>query len=508
MITIKHFCGEEFVIVQDHKFGKCFEQLCIIYPIFCTLLISSAYYIAFRHIRHPKRPPSEYAVLTLRIFLSLIFSVIAFYSLYHSLYQWYTDETSPSVSSDLIQSMIISCTWVVHTVYLVVLLRGITSKLEGPFNLNICLLLCFSEVILHLYLQHRDTGFSSLKSSELIIIVCEIIYVLTLLPYKCLKNEDRTEHRINVISEEEPLLNSIPCNYSAFREESDPEQLGTAEDANVFSWLLLTWVRPLMVKGYHNYLKTVDDLFDLPDSLQVHHLSEKLSKFPDYRNFTNIDIPDSSHIHLFKKLHKLFKFEFYSIGVLKIISDCLLFGGPILLNALVSNLEDTENKNWKFGYYYALGLLLTTFLGSLFSTHYNYLINKISLKIKAAIIIMIYQKTLFTSRIMLSSMTSGEILNFISTDTDRIVNFCQSFHQSWSLPVQVIIALILLYRLLGYCFLIGIAFIVIVIPINQQIAKKIANYSTFLMLAKDKRIKVYVFSLSFKFKNYQNNEQH
>ena len=355
------------------------------------------------------------------------------------------------------------------------------------------MLLCFSEITLHLYLQHRDEGFSSLKSSQLIILLCQLIYVLTLLPYKCLKNVESIEHRINVISEEEPLLSSIPCNYSAFREESDPEQLGTAEDANIFSWLLLMWVRPLMIKGYLNHLKTVEDLFDLPDSLQVHHILEKISKFPDYRNFTSIDVLDSSYIHLFKKLHKLFKFEFYSVGVLKLLSDCLLFGGPLLLNALVSNLEDSENKNWKFGYYYALGLFLTTFLGSLFSTHYNYLINKISLKIKGAIILMIYQKTLFISRITLSSMSSGEILNFISTDTDRIVNFCESFHQSWSLPVQIVIALVLLYRLLSYCFLIGIAFIIIVIPINQYIAKKIANYSSFLMVAKDKRIKVSFF---------------
>ena len=34
----------------------------------------------------------------------------------------------------------------------------------------------------------------------------------------------------------------------------------------------------------------------------------------------------------------------------------------------------------------------------------------------------------------------------MSTDTDRIVNFCQSFHQFWSLPFQIVISLYLLYQ--------------------------------------------------------------
>ncbi len=34
----------------------------------------------------------------------------------------------------------------------------------------------------------------------------------------------------------------------------------------------------------------------------------------------------------------------------------------------------------------------------------------------------------------------------MSTDTDRIVNFCNSFHQFWSLPFQVIVSLALLYQ--------------------------------------------------------------
>lgn len=472
------------MLIQDHKFGKCFEQLCIIYPAFCALLISSSYYIAFKNIRHGRRPSQEWAVISIRIFFSLLLAVIGIYLL-SDLY-FIKDNR---VSSDLIQAMLISCAWIIHTIYLKILFKSITRDVRGPLAINICVFLCFIVTAMHLYLECKGKGFNCLKSVDIIIILSQIIYMCTLLPSNCFQNDGLMEQNINTLnSEEEPLLNSGTCRYHGFREECDPEDLGTAEEVNnKLSWLFFFWVKPLMLKGYYNNLKTVDDLFDLPENVQALHISEKISSIAENKVSENSEIKS---VHLIKLLHSFYAVEFYSIGILKFVSDCLMFGGPVLLNALVSNIEDPKTEHPEKAYYYAFGLFLTSFLSAIFSTHYQYLISRISLKIKASLIMIVYQKTLLTSKIALSNMSNGEILNFISVDTDRIVNFCQSFHQFWSLPVQVMIALFLLYQQLNYCFAIGIAFVIIVIPINQYIAKKIAHYSKFLMLAKDKRLKV------------------
>ncbi|CAF3836416.1 unnamed protein product, partial [Rotaria magnacalcarata] len=74
--------------------------------------------------------------------------------------------------------------------------------------------------------------------------------------------------------------------------------------------------------------------------------------------------------------------------------------------------------------------------------------------------------------------------------SDRIVNFFQSFHAFWSLPVQIAIVLYLLYQQIGLTFLIGLVFAIILIPINKCIASKIAKFSQDMMLYKDERIKV------------------
>ena len=84
------------------------------------------------------------------------------------------------------------------------------------------------------------------------------------------------------------------------------------------------------------------------------------------------------------------------------------------------------------------------------------------LKVRAALITEVYRKSLSISLATMSKYSTGQVcvlnsecvsvgcclqvVNFMSTDSDRIVNFCQSFHQFWSLPFQIVISLYLLYQ--------------------------------------------------------------
>lgn len=115
---------------------------------------------------------------------------------------------------------------------------------------------------------------------------------------------------------------------------------------------------------------------------------------------------------------------------------------------------------------------------------------EVNLKIRAALITTIYRKTVQLRKISLEKFSSGEIINFMSTDTDRIVNFCPSFHAFWSLPVQVAVTLYLLYRQIGMSFLAGVVFAILLIPINRFLANKIGELSTKMMHYKDQRVKL------------------
>nr|CAD7568275.1 unnamed protein product [Timema californicum] len=122
--------------------------------------------------------------------------------------------------------------------------------------------------------------------------------------------------------------------------------------------------------------------------------------------------------------------------------------GPLLLNRLVTFIEN-KNERIEYGYAYAAGLFGVTLLSDI-----------------------------------------GEVMNFMSTDTDRIVNSCPSFHALWSIPFQIAVTLYLLYNQVGLAFLTGVGFTLILIPINKFVATKIGELSTKMMSSKDERVKL------------------
>jgi ATP-binding cassette subfamily C (CFTR/MRP) protein 10 len=53
------------------------------------------------------------------------------------------------------------------------------------------------------------------------------------------------------------------------------------------------------------------------------------------------------------------------------------------------------------------------------------------------VVTLVYKKSLSMSIKTKNSFSAGEINNLISADCQRIMDFCISFHQVWSLPFQI-----------------------------------------------------------------------
>ena len=90
----------------------------------------------------------------------------------------------------------------------------------------------------------------------------------------------------------------------------------------------------------------------------------------------------------------------------------------------------------------------------------------------------------------LNKYSIGQVVNYMSIDTDSVVNAFPSFHSFWSLPLQICISLYLLYSQIGISFLVGVVFILVLIPINKVISDYIGKVQTKLMFFKDLRVKV------------------
>ena len=111
------------------------------------------------------------------------------------------------------------------------------------------------------------------------------------------------------------------------------------------SKLFFKWVDPLVVKAGRGGLHHPDDVFDLPESLspqivaqQVRRETDKLVKLDTNTATTNPG--QAGEVKLLTLLYNCYGKEFFRIGFLKFLSDCAGFAGPILLNCVVSFMED------------------------------------------------------------------------------------------------------------------------------------------------------------------------
>ena len=186
--------------------------------------------------------------------------------------------------------------------------------------------------------------------------------------------------------------------------------------------------------------------------------------------------------------------SYIALGVLKFVSDLTVFIGPILLNDLVSFLtsqahDSTPEAAWH-GVLYATLLILGVVVSSILGTQYTWRSRRLAMRVRTAIVSLVYSKSCSVSGLAKRSFGSGRVTNVMSVDTERVMDIFTSFHDFWSLPVQIAVALYLLHAQVGLALLAGLGVVVLLIPINAVLTNRIAKVSRRMMKCKDRRVQL------------------
>ena len=86
--------------------------------------------------------------------------------------------------------------------------------------------------------------------------------------------------------------------------------------------------------------------------------------------------------------------------------------------------------------------------------------------------------------------TVGEIVNYMSVDTEHIQDLIGYLWSLWSSPLQIIVSLTLLYYTVGYSMFAGLGIMILLVPINGVIMAKAQTLQKQMMEQKDSRIKM------------------
>ncbi|GAB0098378.1 multidrug resistance-associated protein 7 [Sergentomyia squamirostris] len=432
------------------------QQLCLQLILLVFISAASAYHFG-RQLYTVVRTQRQKWTIRVRIFIVAMLAVVPSARIYFDMIQGVT-----LWPIDILQACFETITWIIHLGFLLSLRKHGNINSRGP--LIIVVLWAFAFVLSITWLQE---GLGKVSWGWRILpMIFQFFYGLTLIP----SGQGVIITRLNQDQEERQAL--LSTRYVRFQQNLEEAPLGPAQD-NVpcLSRILFYWVNDLIDKGVQGALRKVEDLFDLPECLSVVAITEKFQKSIDKTRT------------LFWALHKSFGREFYTIGLLRFFGDISGFAGPLLLGGLIG--KETDDGSETSPFFYALGLFGSAIVAALSSVHFNWRISLVTMRMRVAIVTAIYRKSLEARGLRNSR---PDILNLMSTDTDRIVNSCVSFHSFWSIPFQLFTTLYLLYTQVGVAFIAGVIFAIALIPINRWLAVRIAKLSQGLMTAKDARV--------------------
>lgn len=261
------------------------------------------------------------------------------------------------------------------------------------------------------------------------------------------------------------------------------ENASPFDQANVFSKLSFSWMAPLMRKGYYQFL-TERDLPFLPRELRSSATSAEFYKY--WHNQANPS--------LVLAICKAFGTPFLLGGAFKGMQDMLAFVQPQLLRMLIVFVNDYSEAKKEGdlipltkGFMIAGAMFLVSVTQTACLHQYFQRVFDLGMRIKSSLTTVVYEKSLVLSNETKQASNTGDIVNLMSVDVQRLQDLVQNLQIIWSGPFQIIICLYSLHGLLGNSMWAGVFIMIIMIPLNAVLAKIQKRLQKTQMKYKDER---------------------
>ncbi|KAJ7767456.1 multidrug resistance-associated ABC transporter [Mycena maculata] len=252
--------------------------------------------------------------------------------------------------------------------------------------------------------------------------------------------------------------------------------------ANIYSRCTFGWMTTLMAKGATKFI-TEDDLPSLVPSDESENLGNKLE-----RCLTKYGV--------WKSLFLAYGGPYLMAAVLKVLQDLLAFLQPQLLRWLLSyisryqNARDSDSRpNPVEGFLVAGIMFLASVIQTILLNAYFQRTFETGMRVRAGLVTAIFSKALVLSNDERGRST-GDIVNLMAVDAIRMQDLCTFGIIALSGPLQITLAFISLYNLLGWASFVGIAVMVFSLPLSTQIARVLKRMQEQQMKNRDERTRL------------------
>ncbi|KDN53139.1 putative YCF1-vacuolar ABC transporter [Tilletiaria anomala UBC 951] len=258
--------------------------------------------------------------------------------------------------------------------------------------------------------------------------------------------------------------------------------------ANAFSRLTFNWMQPMMSLGSQKFLGE-DDMWSLPPDEDAEALGKRFAK-----HWKTTRTRDGKP-RIWLTLAKAYGGPFFFAAVLKAAQDTLAFAQPQVLRKLLQFVQNWDTEGHKNlvpmqGYVLSALLFFVAIVQTSFLHQYFQLAFMTGMRVRAGLVSAIYKKSLRLSNNERGKRATGDIVNLMSVDATRLQDLCTYGHIIWSALFQMTLAFISLYSLMGWQAFVGVAIMVVSVPLNTVLARYMKKLSEKQMVVKDRRTRM------------------
>ncbi|KAH7925080.1 hypothetical protein BV22DRAFT_1195420 [Leucogyrophana mollusca] len=285
--------------------------------------------------------------------------------------------------------------------------------------------------------------------------------------------------------------------------------------ASVWSYLLFAYTTKVVMLGYTSESLDIGDLPIVPANMRGVQLYARMKhtirtvrlRFGRWRPRIG------SGWQLAYHLLRVNTLPFIALLCLAMLSACLFYTPPLFLEQVVLYLEsdpNREDRSW--GWFYAVGLFFAN-AGSYLVTGQLWSLTTTTLQVRLRIQLntILFAKTLVRKDIASSAATKSDsaaeakdnsknddeeedlsskaqVMTLMTTDVDRVSEFSWHMFALVDSPIEIVIGTLFLYKLLGVSCFIGLAIILLFLPLNHLGGKVVVRAQENLMKARDERV--------------------
>ncbi|RZC36194.1 multidrug resistance-associated protein, partial [Asbolus verrucosus] len=190
-------------------------------------------------------------------------------------------------------------------------------------------------------------------------------------------------------------------------------------------------------------------------------------------------------------LFKVFGVEFIFYGIVLAVSEAIRIAQPTVLGRLLTFYRPYQTDvTLDDAYWYAAGVVICSFVNIAFTHPYMMGVFHLGMKMRVACCSLIYRKALKLSKTALGQTTAGQVVNLLSNDVNRFDVSLIFAHQLWVGPLETIVCTYFMYLQVGYSAIIGVAFLLMFIPLQIFLGKRISVLRLRTALRTDERVRL------------------